>query len=295
MDVPDLDQAATASARLWAWRNDAIARARCEGIAPVEVDRLLAHFTGWTNRDRLLGSYPSEVDWLQLNSSWQRRWQERVPLHYVLGTLTWRDLDLQVSPAVLIPRPETELLVDLALPEVRAASENSLWVDLGTGSGAIAIALARERADVQVHAVDLSAEAIEVAAANVRFYELAARVQLWLGSWFEPLSSLRGQIRGVVSNPPYIPTAEINTLQPEVRQHEPHLALDGGHFGLDAIVHLIQTAPDYVMSEGFWAVELMVGQARTVTQLLQRDGRYRAIAVHPDLGGIDRFVSARIV
>lgn len=282
--------------QLQCWRAAAIARAQTEAIASVEVDRLLEYVAGWTARDRLLGRVPAEqLDWQALNTAWQRRWRERVPLHYVIGTIAWRDLELKVSPAVLIPRPETELLIDLAAPEVLAAAAESIWLDLGTGSGAIAIAVARLRPDIQVRAIDLSPDALQIARTNVQRYGLEHCVQCWQGSWFEPLTLLRGRVRGLLANPPYIPHAEIDRLQPEVCWHEPHLALDGGPSGMEAIAHLIQTAPEYVISGGFWAIELMQGQAGTVAQMLHRDGRYGAIAIHPDFSGVDRFVSARIV
>ncbi|MEO0852844.1 MAG: peptide chain release factor N(5)-glutamine methyltransferase [Cyanobacteria bacterium J06648_11] len=277
------------------WRAEAIASAHLYDIESLEVDLLLEHFAGWSAGDRLLGRSPARVNWQQLNDAWRQRWRQRAPLQYIVGVATWRDLELHVSPAVLIPRPETELLIELARPDVLASPPESTWVDLGTGSGAIAIALARLRSDLSVVAVDVSAEALQIAARNVGRYALDSRVRLWQGSWFAPLQTLKGQLWGMVSNPPYIPSLDVAELQPEVARYEPHMALDGGVTGLDAIASLMQVAPEYVVSGGFWAVELMQGQARAVATALQADNRYRDIAIHADLNGIDRFVSAKIV
>ncbi|MEO1131256.1 MAG: HemK/PrmC family methyltransferase, partial [Cyanobacteria bacterium J06639_1] len=190
---------------------------------------------------------------------------------------------------------ETELLIDLVCPQVLAAPPQSTWADLGTGSGAIAIAIARLRPDLYVEAIDLSADALQIAARNVERYGSGDRVRLHQGSWFAPLATKQGQLQGMVSNPPYIPSTDIAELQPEVARHEPHLALDGGTSGTEAIALLMKSAPDYIISGGFWAVELMQGQASEVATALERDDRYRNIAIHVDLNGIDRFVSAKIV
>ena len=103
---------------------------------------------------------------------------------------------------------------------------------------------------------------------------------------------LQGKVSGMVSNPPYIPSSEIALLQPEVVQHEPHLALDGGKDGLDDIRHLIEVAPNYLMPGGIWLIEMMVGQAKLVTQMLQQQGEYHKIKIFPDLAGIKRFAMA---
>lgn len=185
-----------------------------------------------------------------LANLWDRRLGDRVPVQYLTGKTPWRNLLLQVSPAVLIPRPETEILIDLAI----AASQNlpdlqqGNWADLGTGSGAIAIGLATTLPMAHIHAVDFSSQALAIAQQNARTLHVDDRIQFYLGSWFAPLSLLQGRLSGMISNPPYIPSQLISNLQPEVSLHEPHLALDGGPDGLNAIRQLVAIAPGYLVS-----------------------------------------------
>jgi release factor glutamine methyltransferase len=212
------------------------------------------------------------------------------------GVTPWRHFSLSVSPAVLIPRPETEYLIDLAVKAVKNSPTPQLteghWADLGTGSGAIALGLAEAFKAATIHAVDCSADALAVAQLNAQQLGFAQRIQFYQGSWWEPLSALKGQISGMVANPPYIPSSWIPQLQPEVANHEPHLALDGGSDGLDCIRQLIKTSPDYLRSGGVWLIEMMAGQADTVTQLLHQQGSYCHIQIISDLAGIDRFALA---
>jgi release factor glutamine methyltransferase len=121
---------------------------------------------------------------------------------------------------------------------------------------------------------------------------LSDRVQFFQGFWFQPLEAMENQLRGMVSNPPYIPKGMLSGLQPEVAWHEPHLALDGGEDGLDCIRHLVATAPIYLKSGGIWLIEMMAGQSEQVMELLEKQGDYDRIQVHADLAGIDRFILA---
>jgi release factor glutamine methyltransferase len=230
----------------------------------------------------------------QLAQLWQRRLQERVPVQYLTGVAHWRHFSLKVTPAVLIPRPETELLIDLAVEAVKSYGVNpkSHWVDLGTGSGAIAIGLACALTNARVYAVDCSSEALAVARLNAENLGFGSRVNFYQGLWWEPLAFLKGQVSGMVSNPPYIPSSTVLTLQPEVVRHEPHLALDGGFDGLDCIRHLVETAPDYLESGGVWLVEMMAGQAEAVADMLESHGSYGKVQIFSDLAGIDRFALA---
>jgi release factor glutamine methyltransferase len=195
---------------------------------------------------------------------------------------------------VLIPRPETELLIDLAVEAVKSYGVNpkSHWVDLGTGSGAIAIGLACALTNARVYAVDCSSEALAVARLNAENLGFESRINFYQGSWWQPLEFLKGQVSGMVSNPPYIPSSTVLTLEPEVLKHEPHLALDGGFDGLDCIRHLVETAPDYLESGGVWLVEMMAGQAVAVADMLESHGSYCKVQIFSDLAGIDRFALA---
>jgi release factor glutamine methyltransferase len=289
---------------LWQWRTQALQRIRqqpqeIQVNLQAELDILIQHFSELDRLALRLETYKTQpqINLTQpleyLEQLWQRRLNEQVPLQYLLEKAYWRGLRLKVSPAVLIPRPETEEIIELAI----AASQNfsnltqpQHWADLGSGSGAIAIGLALAMPEIMVHAVDTSSAALEVATENVQTQGLANRIKLYQGSWLGPLFHLRGQLSGIVSNPPYIPTALIAQLQPEVRQHEPQLALDGGEDGLDAIRQIIATAPDYLHSGGVLLMELMQGQSKQVEALLAEQGSYIQIQSYVDLSGTQRFV-----
>jgi release factor glutamine methyltransferase len=230
--------------------------------------------------------------WPEILDLWQQYLEQRVPMQYLVGTTPWRDWELQVSPAVLIPRPETELIIDIVLEHTSAASRSGHWLDLGTGSGAIAIGLAAALPQATIHAVDYSDAALAIARQNIINAGLIDRIQLYQGSWWQPLAYLSGQVMGMVSNPPYIPTSLVAGLQPEVALHEPHLALDGGEDGLVAIRELVNHAPDFLVADGLWLVEMMAGQGVAVLELLEQQGQYRDIQIINDWAGFDRFVVA---
>jgi release factor glutamine methyltransferase len=282
--------------QLWQWRNLAIQAAGATGVSPMEVDWLLLEVTGL---DRLALRLESFKNWPQIQMQlpleklehlWQRRLNDRLPVQYIAGVTPWRQFKIAVSSAVLIPRPETECLIDLALASANNASGH--WADLGTGSGAIALGLADVLPKATIHAVDYSLEALAIAQANAENLGFADRIKFYQGSWWEPLAFFKGQFSGMVSNPPYIPTSILPTLQPEVVNHEPHLALDGGGDGLDCIRHLIEISPSYLQPGGVWLIEMMAGQADAVRELLQNQGNYCNIQIHADLAGIERFALA---
>jgi len=285
---------------LWQWVNQAKAEALASDIPNSELDWLLQELAGLDKLALRLESFKNlpkielKLSLPELDRLWERRLQERVPVQYLTGVAHWRNFSLKVTPAVLIPRPETELLIDWAVDAVKNYSVNptSHWVDLGTGSGAIAIGLASELTNATVYAVDCSWEALAVARQNAENLGFGSRVNFYQGLWWEPLEFLKGKVSGMVSNPPYIPSSTVLTLQPEVLKHEPHLALDGGFDGLDCIRHLVETAPHYLESGGVWLVEMMAGQAEQVAQMLQSQGSYAEVQIFSDLAGIDRFALA---
>jgi release factor glutamine methyltransferase len=293
---------AVSGQNLWLWREEARRSAVEADIPVVEVDWLLQEVAGldplslrlesFKARSHIELRYPLSV----LTQLWQRRLCDRLPVQYLVGATPWRRFSLKVSPAVLIPRPETEYLIDLAVSATGQSATPQLdagqWADLGTGSGAIALGLAEAFPDATIHAVDYSSDALAIAQLNAQQLGFESRIQFYQGSWLSPLASLKGQLSGIVSNPPYIPRDELQQLQPEVRDHEPLMALDGGIDGLDCIRHLIRTAPDYLRPGGVWIIEMMAGQGDTVAQLLHQQGRYCQIKIIPDLAGIDRFALA---
>lgn len=281
----------------WLWYEEAKAAAIAADISREELDWFVQ---ASSNLDRLalrLGTLPASGLQLQrplpqLAQLWEKRCRDRVPVQYLVGWTYWRNFQLKVTPEVLIPRPETEEIVDLAVAAVGSQHAGRNWVDLGTGSGAIAIGLAAAFPGAMIYAVDTSVSALKIARENARSCGFEKNIRFCQGSWWEPLKSLKGEILGMVSNPPYIPTAAIAELQPEVTSYEPHLALDGGADGLDCLRYLVETAPDYLCPGGIWLVEMMAGQGEAVKALLEGQGCYRGIQIFPDLAGIQRFVLA---
>jgi release factor glutamine methyltransferase len=215
------------------------------------------------------------------------------PLAYILGRREFFGMTFEVGPGVLIPRPDTETLVEAALAAIRAhpASRRLVRVaDVGTGSGAVALAVGRHAASAKVWAVDRSTEALAIAGANRRRFHLEAQVVILAGDLLEPLLD---PMDVVVANLPYIPTAEVETLAPEVRDREPRSALDGGTDGLDVFRALCAQLPAHLV-DGPCAVLLEVGtgQAAVVAELLANavPGEVRT---HRDLAGIERVVEVR--
>lgn len=209
------------------------------------------------------------------------------PVAYLTGRRGFWSLDLDVDAAVLIPRPETELLVELALQRIAPESAATI-ADLGTGSGAIALALARERPRAQVHAVDASAAALAVAGRNARRLGLR-NVALHEGDWFAPLAGLRFAM--IASNPPYIESGDPHLTQGDLR-FEPALALASGADGLDAIRSIVRDAPAHLDAGGWLLLEHGWNQGAAVRALLEAAG-LDEVATHRDLEGRDRVTLGR--
>ncbi len=216
--------------------------------------------------------------------------RDGMPFAYAVGTAAFRHLTLQVDRRVLIPRPETELLVDLALA---ATGGRGTIADIGTGSGAVALALAAEGTFDQVIATDVSPEALAVAQANLAAIPEARRaiVDFRLGDLTEPLRGL--QLTAVVSNPPYIAAAERAELPPSVRDWEPELALFSGDDGMQAIARIISGAADVVLPGGFLVIEIDSRRSARAQALAATDGRWSDVQLRPDLTGRERFLAAR--
>lgn len=283
---------------LYCWYQQAKQTAIASNIDPQELDWLIQTISSLDMLSLRLGTFQeqlqinSNVSLSELTKLWQQRLQERLPIQYLVETVFWRRFQLKVTPSVLIPRPETELMIEIAQENNLITEPEQNWVDLGTGSGAIALGLADIFSQATVYAVDLSWDALKIAQENAVNLKLEQNIKFYQGSWWSPLEFLQGKITGMVSNPPYIPTSQIDSLQPEVANHEPRLALDGGDDGLDDIRYLVETSPNYLVSGGIWLIELMAGQADLVVELLQRQGEYYDVKVFPDLAGIQRFVLA---
>ena len=216
------------------------------------------------------------------------------PLAYAVGRAAFRHLTLDVDERVLIPRPETELLVDLVLD--RALEPGGLAIDVGTGSGAIALALACEGNFAEVLGIDIAADALQVARANQRLLAargaLRATVSLVEGSLLAPARAASLRARAIVSNPPYVAFDEASELPADVRDWEPPLALFAGSQGLDLSARLVREAAEVLEPGGLFAIEVDARRASLVAELVARDARYGDVAVHLDLTGRERFVLA---
>lgn len=221
----------------------------------------------------------------------------REPVAYILGHRAFRTIDLEVTPDVLIPRPETETLVDVALEELKALplagpdpEDEPLAIDVGTGSGCIALALAAEDPFVRVVATDVDPLALAVARGNAARLGLAPRVEFVLSDLFHDVGERPFDL--VVSNPPYIPADEYVALEPNVRDHEPRLALYGGVDGLDVYRRLVPGAALLLRPGGMLAVEVGAGQATAVAGIMTAAGAFGTPATRDDLAGVPRVVFA---
>jgi release factor glutamine methyltransferase len=217
-----------------------------------------------------------------------RRRIAREPLQHIVGTQAFRHVTVRVNGDALVPRPETELLAGWAL-ELLPPSRHPLVIDVGTGSGCIACALASERADLRVIALDVAPRAVALARANVAVLGLTDRVTVEISDLFAALRAQSADL--IVSNPPYLPTGLIASLAPEVRHYDPRLALDGGPDGLVVIRRLVDAAPRWLAPDGRLVLETAGGdQVRAVADLMRARGLTR-IETRPDLAGIERFVA----
>jgi release factor glutamine methyltransferase len=217
----------------------------------------------------------------------------REPLQHLLGTACFCGLELRVTPAVLVPRPETEQLAERAWVWLQALPVRPTRVlDFGTGSGCLALALARHCPTAEVHALDRSPAALAIARENAARHELVERVQFYVSDGFAALPpGLRFHL--LVANPPYIPSAEIANLAPEVRDHEPSEALDGGPDGLDCMRRLAREAGPYLLPQGRLMLEFGAGQEEALQALFTRHN-WVVERVVEDYAGYARFLVASV-
>lgn len=217
----------------------------------------------------------------------------REPLQYLLGTQEFCGLEFEVTPAVLIPRPETELVLDEVVRFVRSGHAVNV-VDVGTGSGCLTVALAKAVPSASVYALDCSEAALEVADRNIRLHMVQDHVQCHCGDLFTALDglNLEGTVNVVMSNPPYIPDSEWSGLQPEVKLFEPRIALSGGPDGMVVHRRLLLDAWKFLVPGGLLVMEVGQGQADRVCDYARQQGQYMNIRVKQDADGIDRIVCA---
>ncbi|MBU5441706.1 peptide chain release factor N(5)-glutamine methyltransferase [Paenibacillus sp. MSJ-34] len=267
--------------------------------APHVAELLLRHLLGLDRAAYLLRwheAFPPEreAQWRQIVA----RKAAGEPAQYIIGEQEFYGLPFEVTPAVLIPRPETELLVEAVVREGRrlwpdgadASAAAPSVADIGTGSGAIAVTLAVQCPTWRVCASDISAAALEVAQRNAARNGAAARIAWANGDLLAPFAGERLDI--VVSNPPYIPAGDIAGLQPEVRDYEPRTALDGGTDGLDPYRRMLAQLPLLAGAPRVMGFELGMGQAREVAAMMEAAGHWDTVYIVPDLAGIERHVIA---
>jgi release factor glutamine methyltransferase len=283
---------------LLTWRRQRLG----EGGRAADLDWLLDLGAGlrWTQLQRVwldpAAAVRLHAGLEELTALWRQHLESHTPLQYLVGVCPWREFSLAVSPAVLIPRQETEVLADLAVALAQAlpspAHRPLTWADLGTGSGCLALALAHSLPQARGLVTDCSLQALEQAAINFQQAALLDRLTLHQGQWWDPLRVHWGSLDLVVSNPPYIPTAVLEALEPVVKEHEPHLALDGGPDGLDAIRVLAAGARSALAPGGWLLLEHHHDQSEAVTELLLSGGLVE-VTSHRDLEGRWRFAQAR--
>jgi release factor glutamine methyltransferase len=270
---------------------------KAAGIAdPVrEADWLLAPALGLPLPKLLFEGDLAVTPW-QAEQAWTfiRRRAAREPLQYLLATQEFCGLELAVTPDVLIPRPETELLVEATLQAVLDVARPRV-LDVGTGSGCIAVSLARARSDATVYALDISAPALAVAQANAIHHEVCDRIRFVQADLLTAFSvSPEGVFDVIVSNPPYVQAHELDALQPEVAWYEPRLALAAGTDGLDYHRRLLNGAPELLKRGGHLVLELGCGQADPVVRLAQQTGVFVSLECRKDAAGIERVLVAQV-
>jgi release factor glutamine methyltransferase len=263
-----------------------------KGIANSRLDAevLLAHVLK-TDRLRLYVDFhkPLQPEELLTYRMLIKQRTQRIPVAYLTGNKEFMGLSFYVCPAVLIPRSDTEILVEALLART-SKTQHVQIVDVGSGSGAIVVSFLRNRPHALGIAVDISKEALDIAQTNACRLGVAERLRLICGDLLEPMLSKKVDI--IVSNPPYIPTEDIKGLEQEV-QNEPVVALDGGSDGLNCYRKLIEQSREVLSSGGILAFEVGIGQAEQVAALIRETGVYTDIEVIKDYGGIERVVIGR--
>ena len=270
----------------------ATTRLEAAGIENFRLDAeiLLAHVLKW----RRLNLYIEAEKTLPLESILRfneliNRRLEGVPVAYLTGAKEFMGLSFAVNENVLIPRPETEILTELVGEYLRGLGREVIFADLGAGSGAICISILKFVKSARAIAVDISAEALEVAKFNAQKFLVDDRIEFFCGDLFKPLEGQK--FNAIVSNPPYIPTRDLKSLQSEV-QREPQLALDGGEDGLNFYRRIANDAPKFLVDGGLLAVEIGINQAAAVKALFAVN--FIDVEIVKDLAGLERIVVGKL-
>ncbi len=262
--------------------------------AALEAEVLLRHALG-TDRAGLYTRWEAEISpeaWERYRQALDERARGR-PVAYIVGQREFWGLAFAVDERVLIPRPETEVLVEAVL-EALAGRDDPVVVDVGTGSGCVAVSLAVALPRAVVYATDISSGAVEVARANAARHGVGHRVVALVGDLLRPLpGALAGRVDAVVSNPPYIPASRWQALPAQVREYEPAAALLAGPAGTEVHARLVAASAPWLAPGGLLAMEVAPDQAEEVAALARSDGRYASVRVRNDYGGAPRVVLCR--
>ncbi|MFC1679547.1 peptide chain release factor N(5)-glutamine methyltransferase [Elusimicrobiota bacterium] len=282
----------------WLEKGESFLEQRGVTEAAANCEFILAEVLG-CNRPQVLASGGRSLSWKQENHFWDlvKRRGRRVPLAYLLGTQPFAGLEIKVKPQVLIPRPETEQLVECVIKTARLRFADRIQagaplhvVEIGTGSGCIAVALAKALSGAIIYATEISDTALRLAEDNARAHGVDGRIRFLREDLFKPSKGPTPWADILVSNPPYVPSGELEHLEPEVLE-EPVLALDGGKDGLDAIRAIASDAPRVLKRGGRLAIEFGDGQAEDVSAVLEGAG-FADIEIHKDLQDHHRFAIA---
>ena len=227
-----------------------------------------------------------------IESIWEKHLNNSVPIQYLCGFCFWRNLKLIVSEKVLIPRPETELIIEIVNKLFKEKSQKSLFAELGTGSGAISIAIALEHPLWEGIATDIDKKVLDVAELNFKNCSNQSNLKFFCGNWWNPLKLFKGKLDLVISNPPYIPNNTYQNLPKEVKNFEPKIALLGGDDGLDHIREIIHLAPLYLKEKGWMIIENHFDHGEKVRQIYIDNG-FKSVEVLNDYSGVGRFTIGR--
>jgi release factor glutamine methyltransferase len=275
------------------WRKKMILK----GGRKVDFDWLLDVAAGlsWNKLQRIILNpdhfISLEISTDELEVIWESHLKDQTPLQHLISTCPWRDIELEVSAEALIPRQETEFLIEFALKKATNV-ECGRWADLGTGCGPIAVSLAKSLPNWNGHAVDISNEALKLAQRNLKSIVPNANVRFSLGDWWDPLKRWWGSFDLVLSNPPYIPSKLIEDLEPVVKNHEPRIALDGGEDGMNASRKIILGALNGLAKGGWLFLEHHYDQSEKIINFMKNIGM-EEIYFEKDLSGIKRYAICR--
>ena len=262
------------------------------------LDLLLDSVGGLSKKDLNFYNFDSEKKIFIKNNLphlellWAYHLTQSCPIQYLCGTTYWRDLKLKITDKVLIPRPETELMVDIILKIFGKNSQKLFFAELGTGSGAISIAVALAYPLWKGVATDIDQDALELANQNYKNSCKTSNLKFYCGHWWNPLESYKGKLDLVISNTPYIPKSIYEKLPKQVKSYEPKIALFGGEDGLEHIREIIEKAPFFLRKNGWLILENHFDQGDNVKKLLIKN-RFSSVETLNDFSGIGRFTIGR--